>query len=258
MESVFRVYALRYATRALANEPLFLGSNVTCGRMDYFTWLAVDEHSGRAIVIDTGFSDQAGAARGRTALASPTELLRDVLGVAPEAVDTLILTHLHYDHTGRIGDFPAARIYVQGEEVRFWTGPLASRPLFRSLVEIPDLACLIERNIQGRVESLEGSQPIADGIRVHKVGGHTPGLQVVTLRTHVGTVVLAGDAMHYRLELEQDLIFNLVTDVAESYQALSTVRQLTDHPELIVPGHDPAVMESYPLVGGSDLVVRVA
>lgn len=72
-------------------------------------------------MIDSGFTAEVAARRGRTHLRCPTQVLRE-LGIDSGEVPLVILTHFHYDHVGNLEKFPAATFVVQEEEMRFWTG----------------------------------------------------------------------------------------------------------------------------------------
>src|SRR5690606_29369466 len=123
------VHALRYAyrTESVKGEH-FYGHPEDCTApwpIHYFTWVVVDEDA--VTVVDAGFTREEAQRRGaRTYLGSPVELLGE-LGVDPADVDHLVLTHLHYDHTGHLGDYPNARLWVQRRELDFWNGPFAHR-----------------------------------------------------------------------------------------------------------------------------------
>jgi glyoxylase-like metal-dependent hydrolase (beta-lactamase superfamily II) len=93
--------------------------------MDYFLWAVVDD-DGRAIVVDAGFTEEVARRRGREIVADPIEVLAE-LGVAAADVRDVVLTHLHYDHSGHLSAFPRARFWLQESELAFWTGRHAAR-----------------------------------------------------------------------------------------------------------------------------------
>ena len=106
-----RIYALRYATREARRHEHFIGGDPHDAPMpmDYFVWVAVsDEHT---VVVDTGFTPEVAARRGRDHLRCPTEGLHEI-GVDCERVACVILTHLHYDHVGNLEKFPAAKFRI--------------------------------------------------------------------------------------------------------------------------------------------------
>ena len=113
----------------------------------------------------------------------PTDLLKDLekCGVAPEDVDVVINTHLHFDHCGwnlmpgENGDlvptFPRARYYVQKGE---WEHALAPSDRDRASYRKDYFL-----GVRDRVTLLEGGQEIIPGIRVEVFSGHTRHLQGV-------------------------------------------------------------------------------
>jgi glyoxylase-like metal-dependent hydrolase (beta-lactamase superfamily II) len=90
---------------------------------------------------------------------------------------------------------------------------------------------------------VDGEVEILPGIRVTKVGGHTAGMQIVTVETARGRSVVASDAAHYYRNLDERIPFNTLHDLPGVYGAFDRVRELARARELIVPGHDPLVLE---------------
>ena len=100
------------------------------------------------------------------------------------------------------------------------------------------------------------------GVSVHLVGGHTAGLQVVRVETAAGPVVLASDACHFYENLSADRPSPIVHSTPAAYAAFDRVRELAAPDGVVIPGHDPEVIErvpaavdrarrSHPLMGGS-------
>jgi glyoxylase-like metal-dependent hydrolase (beta-lactamase superfamily II) len=261
-DPVLEVIAVRYATRQTAKSEVFYryhsyGEPDAAIRMDYFFWILRD--GPRTVLVDTGFDPRVGERRGRTCLCPPVETLAR-LGVAPESVSQIVLTHLHYDHTGNLDAFPQAELVVQRRELEFWSGPEASRYQFAELVEPEEIAYLLDARRNGRLRYLEGSGPVGPGISAICVGGHSPGQQVTLVNGPRGPVVLASDALHYYEEIERDRPFEIVVDLGEMYRAYDTLRELSARPgAVLVAGHDPAVLERFPTLGGDadGLAVRV-
>ena len=105
---------------------------------------------------------------------------------------------------------------------------------------------MVNKVHQGNVNFIDGSEEIAPGISLHKVGGHTGGLQVVRVHTERGWVVLASDASHfYRNKMEKNpypIVFN-IGEMMEGFDLLDELASSSDH---IIPGHDPDVLKHYP------------
>lgn len=257
--SNFEVYAVKYATREARSNENFHGGDPHDAPMpmDYFVWAAVSpEHT---VVVDAGFTAEVGKKRGRNHLRCPTEGLRE-LGIDSARVSHVVLTHLHYDHVGNLTKFPKATFVVQDEEMAFWTGRYAGRGHFRTLVEADDVLYLVRENFEGRLRFVDGYEEVLPGIEVHKAGGHSTGLQMVRVSTARGRVVLASDAAHFYRNIDEDRPFSIVADLPRMYDAFDLARSLADSPGLVVPGHDPLVMERFPVAreGLEGVAVRIA
>ena len=111
-------------------------------------------------------------------------------------------------------------------------------------VEVDDVCALVRLNHEGRMRFVDGVAEIVPGIAVHKVGGHTAGMQVVTVETARGRAVVASDASHYYRNFEERIPFTTLHDIPGTYAAFDRLRELASAPELILPGHDPLVHAS--------------
>lgn len=255
------VFALRFAHReaSVRAEHFYRGHDCADEAMpiDYFVWAVVDRD--RAVLVDTGFSRAVAQARGRRDyLASPAELVERV-GVPVDQVGDIVLTHLHYDHTGTIGDFPGALLHVQRRELEYWRSPMAARGENPHLIEASDHALLDKLAALGRVVVHDGDDELAPGINLRLVGGHTHGLQVVEVTASGGTVVLASDATHFYDNIRGDRPYSIVDHLPSMYGAFDRINQLAASPAHVVPGHDPLVLVNFPAVAGLEgLAVRVA
>jgi glyoxylase-like metal-dependent hydrolase (beta-lactamase superfamily II) len=257
----YEVYAIKYSTREAKASEHFYGhadphENYSMP-MDYYIWLI--KSGQQAIVVDTGFNEKVAKERNRTFLRCPASVL-EKLGVDPTSVPLVIITHMHYDHLGNLDKFPNSTFVVQESEMAFWTGKFASKPHFLHHITTDDVVHLVKENFKGRVQFVNGSKEILPGITLHKSGGHSAGLQIVEVNTEKGNVVLASDVTHYYKNINEDRPFWVVTNLPEMYEAFDLVNSLAESPELIIPGHDPMVMELFPAAGEGleGIVVRIA
>lgn len=261
MAEDFDVYAIRFAHRdASVRGEHFYGHDpraLDSWPISYYVWLVVSESHN--VLVDAGFTPETAARRGnRDYLQSPVDTIR-ALGVDPRDISHLVLSHLHYDHSGHVADFPQAEIVLQESELAFWTSRHAGRGQLAHFVAPSDVAYLVEQNFAGRVRLVDGAHEVVPGVTAHHVGGHTPGLQVVQVRTAAGNVVLASDASHFYENVEQDKPYGVVTDLPAMYEAFDALHALAADPEWIVPGHDPQVLQRFPAVPGLEgLAVRIA
>lgn len=256
--SDYAIYAVRYAQIAerRASEN-FIGGDPHDGPMpmDFFVWAVVGD--GRTIIVDTGFDEAMGRKRNRKILRPVAEGLKSI-GVELETVENVILSHMHYDHSGNYDLFPRARYHIQDREMEYCTGRCMCQKLLRHPFEADDVTAMVRKIFEGRVQFHDGSSEIAPGLSVHWVGGHSRGLQIVRVRTKRGWVVLASDASHYYANFEQVRPFPVVYNVGEMLTGFEVLDQLASSRSHIVPGHDPLVLERYPVAeGGQKDIVRL-
>lgn len=237
----YTIYCVQYAHRKTTSTEVFYGDyHNSPVAMDYFVWALTN--GDQTVIVDLGFTEEVGTRRGRQFLRCPSEGLAEI-GIDCASVEHVILSHFHYDHVGNYALFPNARFYVQDTEMNFYTGRYASQPAFRHAIEVDDIIALVRYNYEGRLTFIDGDQEILPGIGVHKVGGHTAGMQIITVQTQEGRAVVASDASHYYHNIEKNVPFMVIHDIPSMYAAFQRIRQLADKPELIIPGHDPLVQE---------------
>jgi len=256
---VYEVFAIRYATRDGKRRDMVLGGDPHDADMpmDYYIWLI--RNAGRVVLVDTGFNVDMAAKRNRTLLRVPADGLR-MLGVEPGDIGDVIITHMHNDHVGTLEDFPRARFHLQDDEMAFATGRMMCHQRFRRSYEVDHVTGMVRMVFNDRVVFHKGEGGVAPGITVHHVGGHTPGMQVVRVRTRRGWVVLASDASHYYEHFEKSQCFPVVYDMGDLLEGYALLRRLAEGSlRHIVPGHDPLVMRRYPPAGPGleDIAVRL-
>ena len=169
-----------------------------------------------------------------------------MLGIDSTKVENVIISHLHYDHAGTLDHFPEAKFHIQDLELNFATGRHMGESTFRDVYSVHHVTRLVECVYQDRVVFHDGDEAIAPGVVVHHIGGHTMGLQCVSVATKRGTVVLAVDAAHFYENMEKPAPFPLVYSVADMLRGFHKMRAIAASPSHIIPGHDPLVMQRYP------------
>lgn len=251
----YQVHAIQYAVadgRHAAQN--FMGADPhedPSTALHFYVWLIRGE--GRVILVDTGFNAERAARRGRTLDRNPIEAL-SVLGVAPEDVDTVVITHLHYDHAGNMDLLPAARFVLQQAEMAHATGPAMRHALIRHPFELGDVQLMVAMNYAERIDWVAGDAEIAPGVRVHHLPGHSLGLQAVTVETAAGRICLASDVAHFHDNITRGQPFPITADVVGQLDGQQAVRRLASRPELLVPGHDPKVNEMFHPVDDDPLI----
>ncbi|MGH9272034.1 MAG: N-acyl homoserine lactonase family protein [Ilumatobacteraceae bacterium] len=253
----FTLYAIHLGSRSSHSSfASYLDFEQTPTELAYFCWLARNDR--HTVLIDTGPGPDEARRRGVEPVVSLAERLAGI-EVSPGDVDHVVLTHLHWDHAGNLDLFPSASVWVQDDELSFWSSPVAAAPVFQLGVEADHLTAIHRARGEGRVHLVTADVEVVPGMTAHGVGGHTPGSQIVTVDTTHGRAVLASDIAFYSHNVTRQWPTAIFTDLPAVVRALDRVRRLASHPDLIVPGHDPIVAERYQPVGtGVTLIAPLA
>lgn len=247
--SPYDVYALQYASRPTVASAKFYRYelyNEPDRDFDtaYYFWLV--RNADRTVLVDCGYSAEAAAIRNRQIDTEPAELLAR-LGVTPEDVDHVVLSHMHFDHIGNIGLFPNATFSIARAELEFWTGPYSDRGCIEWQVRSEEVQAVVALQDAGRLQLVEATPTeLFPGITLTVLPGHTPGQLVAHVVTRDQEIVLASDALHFYDSLRLDRPFQIFLDLVGMYRSYDHLRQLDTKPlTTIIAGHDPEVMKMF-------------
>ena len=170
----------------------------------------------------------------------PANALVDA-GLDPHDVETVVLTHLHWDHAGNCDLFPDSRVVVQRSELRY---AIAPGRFFRKAFLAPQSGWGTPPYLVRNIDTVEGAVELHPGLRVIPTPGHTPGSQAVLVDTELGTFAIAGDAVSTYANLDADIPPGFHVDVDESMDSMDLLRAVADH---VLPSHDYAVFTDGPI-----------
>ena len=121
-----------------------------------------------------------------------------------------------------------------------------------------DHVCDMVRKVySGRVVFHDGDGSVAEGVTVHRIGGHSRGLQAVRVKTANGYMCLASDASHYYENFLKKKPFPIVVDLEEMITGYDRLTELATSPSRVIPGHDPLVTQYFAESGNSGFVWRL-
>jgi glyoxylase-like metal-dependent hydrolase (beta-lactamase superfamily II) len=252
----YEVYAVRFAT--IAGFPV---SSLVAGasrdrRLDIAMMIWVLKGGGRVALVDSGFHRERYFRQFAVKdYIKPSEAILP-LGIRPEEVTDLLVTHMHWDHAGGIDLFPAARVWIQKDEYDYYAGEAWQSDRTHGGIDEEDVVELVKRNIAGKVSFVRGDDETSlPGIGFGVGGRHTWASQFIAVETGRDVVVIASDNMYLYENMEKHLPVAQTLDAASNLRTQDRMRSLVTEPRLLVPGHDPAVFARFPRV--TDRIVRI-
>ncbi|HMA77236.1 MAG TPA: MBL fold metallo-hydrolase [Candidatus Krumholzibacteriaceae bacterium] len=217
-------------------------------RIDMNMRILYIEGKGRKIVIDSGAGTKLGEKMVRN-YGVRCKDLKDLFkseGLDPGSVTDVISTHLHFDHAGGLtrynedGElvltFPNARHYIQKKQ---WEA--AFHPNEK------DRASFFEENYlpvekEGKLSLVEGEKEIIPGVKLIPTEGHTPGHQIILVKSPEGNLLYCGDLIPLASHI------NLPYIMAYDHFPLTTLREkkeilarAADEGWILFFEHDPVI-----------------
>ncbi len=158
--------------------------------------------------MNKGFGKEFGDVLGVENWHSPKTVLGEI-GLAPEDIETILISHAHFDHFGNVEDFPNATFYIQEQEIEKWVWAMSLADRFRNVltgIDVADILRGVDLARNQRLVCVQGDmQDVLPGIDLHAAfDTHTFGSQWVSIRNDGKSPsedvwVLAGD-LAYQFE----------------------------------------------------------
>jgi glyoxylase-like metal-dependent hydrolase (beta-lactamase superfamily II) len=161
------------------------------------------------------------------------------IGVRPEQVSMVGISHYHGDHTGQARAFPNARLLMGAADLAVLRG--------RSVEQQADLAHWLTGG--GQVTEVQGDLDVfQDGsVTMLNLPGHTPGHHALLVRLASGPVMLSGDTYHFTEQVAHRGVPPFNTSRAESLASMDRFDRLARnlHARVIIQ-HEPADVAKLP------------
>jgi N-acyl homoserine lactone hydrolase len=164
------------------------------------------------------------------------------LGIDPGEIDTVVLSHVHWDTAANADLFPNAEIVLHEKELAYAE---------TSAEHDADTPGYIGRALRLlRLRPVAGEQDIATGVRLVELPGHSPG----SIGALVGDALLAGDAVTCAGDAAAGEIRSRGPDNELARASLSRALTLA---EVIYPGHDRPFRMGPPISYLDDYAIRI-
>jgi N-acyl homoserine lactone hydrolase len=164
------------------------------------------------------------------------------LAMDPSEIDTVVLSHVHWDTAANADLFPNADIVIHEQELAYAEAP------DRHDADTPAYVGRALRRL--RLRPLSGEQDIAPGVRVIELPGHSPG----TIGALIGNTLLAGDAVTCAGDAA---VGDIRYQRAYDDRAKPSLLRALSLAEIIYPGHDRPFRIGTPTVYLDDYAIRI-
>lgn len=216
------------------------------------------EGGGKKILVDTGCVDDPNFHGFSLEGVGPKGVIKGLasVGVKPEDIDIVIISHFHFDHAANIGLFPHAQFILQKKEWEYAQRPI---PVQRGVY----VAELLPELESYDLILADDDYEVADGINVICVPGHTMGQQATVVNTSDGKYVLSGDLLYMQLNMYPDITEfidatgkkievipqpghafyppGIHVNLTDFYDSAWRILKIAGSRTRILPGHDPFI-----------------
>jgi glyoxylase-like metal-dependent hydrolase (beta-lactamase superfamily II) len=163
------------------------------GETDLTTAAFIAQLHGQTSLFDAGF----GASKG-----GQLAMRLEAAGFRPEAIDTIVITHMHLDHVGGLvtpegkAAFPKAEIYIAKTEYDWWLTPGLAEKIEADKRGMVEAALTAVKPYQGKIKTFAYDTEILPGVVAIAATGHTAGHTVYRLKADGGELLVVGDLTH--------------------------------------------------------------
>lgn len=165
------------------------------------------------------------------------------LGIAPDEIDAIFFTHLHWDHCSNLEKFPNAALYVSRTEYEFAMDPL---PFYWASYEYPPATGLTPPFAGRTFHLIDGETEVFEGITMIPTPGHSPGHMAVAVQTTAGIYYLVGDLMFLRENMQPEANKGWpitppgrFCNMLELWKSIECIIDRAEHTDFVLMTHDP-------------------
>jgi N-acyl homoserine lactone hydrolase len=164
------------------------------------------------------------------------------IGVGPEQIETIGISHWHFDHTGQAARFPQALLLMGKSDLDMLrTTPPVDSDSAKGLAHW--------LGGQGRLEEVTADKDVfGDGrVVMLKLPGHTPGHYALLVRLASGPILLSGDQYHFTEQMKNRGVPPFNHDRADTLASMDRFDRIAANLKAkVVIQHEPADIAKLP------------
>jgi glyoxylase-like metal-dependent hydrolase (beta-lactamase superfamily II) len=165
-----------------------------------------------------------------------------LIGVAPEKITRIGISHNHFDHLGQAADFPQATLMIGAGD---WA-QLKSTPLPFG-VDPSQVAPWM--NASSTLDQVSGDRDVfGDGsVMMLSMPGHTPGEMALLVKLNKHPVLLSGDVVHFESQLSRHGVPSINWNRADTVSSIDRLTKMSKSLKAtIIVQHDPKHIAKLP------------
>jgi glyoxylase-like metal-dependent hydrolase (beta-lactamase superfamily II) len=257
----YNIYALMYATvgHPLPLKYLVLNAPEKDSINAVFMYWLIKGNNGKNVLVDAGFLKDVEEAKDYdvTNYTRPDSMLLGI-GLNPNDITDIILTHPHWDHMDGVNLFPNAQVWIQKEDYNYFVGT-AWQKGFGGDFNKRDVRKLVELNLEGKLNLVDGdNKEIIPGITVYTGSRHTFNSQFVFVKTGQDKIILASDNVYtyYNLDNLISAPTEATFDTTAYVKSMVRMKTLVPDKKYIIPGHDALLFSRFPVVAEGIIKIK--
>jgi len=217
-------------------------------RPTFMFWLI--KGNGKNILVDAGFQRNSSAFDGHIIEYVRPDSALQPLGLKPEDISDIIITHPHADHIDGIDLFPSANVWMQRKDYSYFVSEN-----WKKEGDSIDVLKIVHENLNRKLHLIDGdSVEIFPGIRVFIGSKHTYESQYVLVNTGQEKIIIASDNIWFFYNLNHMVSIPLTLDPKAYVKQMNRMKRLVKL-KYIIPGHDEKVLQMFPKV--TDNIVQI-
>jgi glyoxylase-like metal-dependent hydrolase (beta-lactamase superfamily II) len=245
---IYEIYAVKYAGPFVRPVAKVLWNTDWEKEIEINWYFWVIKGDSKTLIVDCGVAPSLAQQMQFQGYVNPVHALAR-MDVEASQVQTVVMTHMHFDHVNGAELFPKATFYVQKKEFNFWMkDPVAKKPPFLMLADPAGNSHLARLEGTEKLILIEGDQEVLPGIELLLAPGHTPGLQAVAVNTARGTAIVGSACAHIFRNYEEEIPSCFIADMVSWMKTYDKLKSRVSSPDLLFPGHDIKMLTQYPKV----------